>query len=331
MKLKFEMYLRFFISSTFLVLLTSSFSSAEEIKITSNPFNSGRIAFSYTSKAGSEIYVLDFAKRSVLPLRPTPLSEGIVENFPRWSPDGTKLLFNSNRSGQNDLYVADATTLEIKNITNSASEDYAGDWTPDGKKIIFTSNKNGKEDLWSINANGFGSSIMPNRSTLAGEKKFLPRVSPRNDELLYCTDVDWPGTDLRRYEFKAQSSFELTFGRYNFCREQSSPSWSFDGSLILFSHGAGTEADIWVIKKSPKERKISPLQLTSAPGREYDPIFISDQDKIFYVGQGSAEGVFKIFLLDLKTKESTQITTNLGDIRHLSWTAMPSLPPRPRR
>ena len=60
---------------------------------------------------------------------------------PRWSPDGTKIAFSSNRSGNYQIHLMNPDGTNIKNISqNSFDEDYP-DWSPDGKNIVFVSNK----------------------------------------------------------------------------------------------------------------------------------------------------------------------------------------------
>ncbi|WML43317.1 S9 family peptidase [Neobacillus sp. PS3-40] len=61
---------------------------------------------------------------------------------PRWSPDGTKLAFASNRSGKNQIYLLDLQGGEARQITflqNGASNPV---WSPDGKRIAFNTTLN---------------------------------------------------------------------------------------------------------------------------------------------------------------------------------------------
>lgn len=57
---------------------------------------------------------------------------------PRWSPDGERILFESNRSGSNQLWVLtrDGEARQLTNVSTGASN---GIWSPDGTHVAFVS------------------------------------------------------------------------------------------------------------------------------------------------------------------------------------------------
>ncbi len=59
------------------------------------------------------------------------------ESQPRFSPDGEKIVFVSDRSGADNLWIADADGENAKALTKGRDSSYfAPDWTPDGKYIV---------------------------------------------------------------------------------------------------------------------------------------------------------------------------------------------------
>ena len=53
---------------------------------------------------------------------------------------GTKILFESDRDGLNDLYMVTPTGAELTNVTNTSAEhEYAPSWSPDGSEFVFVS------------------------------------------------------------------------------------------------------------------------------------------------------------------------------------------------
>lgn len=75
---------------------------------------------------------------------------------PRYSPDGSKIVFQSNRDGQYEIYVMNTDGTGQTRLTNNAAWDTAPAWSPDGTKILFTSLRDGAMSpaLYVMNANG---------------------------------------------------------------------------------------------------------------------------------------------------------------------------------
>lgn len=65
-------------------------------------------------------------------------SSSSAERYPAWSPDGKKVAYWSDKSGEYQLVVKDMTTLEEKTLTKFKSGyRYNIYWSPDSKKSIF--------------------------------------------------------------------------------------------------------------------------------------------------------------------------------------------------
>lgn len=66
-------------------------------------------------------------------------SPGVMERYPRWSPDGRTVAFWSDRSGEYELTVrpADGTGADRKVTTLGAGYRYAPYWSPNSKKVAF--------------------------------------------------------------------------------------------------------------------------------------------------------------------------------------------------
>ncbi len=70
---------------------------------------------------------------------------------PRFSPDGRSIVFVSDRSGSENLYLADPDGQNIKPLTTGRGQAYISpDWTPDGQYIVVT--RGG--DLWLYHRGG---------------------------------------------------------------------------------------------------------------------------------------------------------------------------------
>ena len=67
-------------------------------------------------------------------------TSGTHDKWARWSPDGRKIAFISDGTGEEELYVADALgTAKPEQITSGGKAmRYAPEWSPDGKRIAFS-------------------------------------------------------------------------------------------------------------------------------------------------------------------------------------------------
>src|SRR5262249_2695883 len=75
--------------------------------------------------------------RSSAPRRLTTSTKS--DRHPRWSPDGSKILFESNRSGEMQLWVIDVGGGEARQLTTLSTGASNAIWSPDGKSIAFVS------------------------------------------------------------------------------------------------------------------------------------------------------------------------------------------------
>jgi dipeptidyl aminopeptidase/acylaminoacyl peptidase len=64
---------------------------------------------------------------------------GKSDKHPRWSPDGKQILFESNRSGSNQIWVIDVHGGEARKLTDISTEASNAIWSPDGSHIAFVS------------------------------------------------------------------------------------------------------------------------------------------------------------------------------------------------
>lgn len=100
--------------------------------------NCEKIIFSSTRDGKSEIYALDINGGNVRRITNNSVSDG----FPACSPDGTRIVFTSDRYDNNiEIYVMDADGSNVKRLTDNSVYDFCPAWSPDGTKIVFYSTK----------------------------------------------------------------------------------------------------------------------------------------------------------------------------------------------
>jgi TolB protein len=74
---------------------------------------------------------------------------------PAWAPNGQLLAFSWRRpEGNYDMYLMDAATSKIVEITRDAGRNERPSWAPDGRHIVFESTRGGSRQIWVMLADG---------------------------------------------------------------------------------------------------------------------------------------------------------------------------------
>jgi TolB protein len=94
---------------------------------------------------------------------------------PAWAPNGQLLCFSWRRpEGNYDLYLMDAATSKIVELTRDAGRNERPSWAPDGRHIVFESTRGGSRQIWTMLADG----SQAHQLTMQGHNE-SPNWSPR--------------------------------------------------------------------------------------------------------------------------------------------------------
>jgi len=94
---------------------------------------------------------------------------------PAWAPNGQLLAFSWRRpEGNYDLYLMDAATSKIVEITRDTGRNERPSWSPDGRHLVFESTRGGTRQIWVMLADG----TQAHQLTLQGHNE-SPNWSPR--------------------------------------------------------------------------------------------------------------------------------------------------------
>jgi dipeptidyl aminopeptidase/acylaminoacyl peptidase len=146
----------------------------------------------------------------------------------RFSPNGSKIVFQSIRDGQAEIYVMNSDGTGQTRLTNNPAWDTAPAWSPDGTKILFTSLRDDgvTPALYLMNADGSNQT----------------RVTTGNDGVWRIIPAP-PGVFTEEGTTNAAALNSVTFVRGPF-RILDSHNLSLDGHtrIILFTSSLGITA-----------------------------------------------------------------------------------------
>lgn len=84
------------------------------------------------------------------------LTAGGINNWPAYSPDGSRIAFSSSRDGSFDLYVMAADGTAVRRVIALDGMQARPAWSPDGRRLAFTWNRGGVYEIHAVNADGTG-------------------------------------------------------------------------------------------------------------------------------------------------------------------------------
>jgi hypothetical protein len=106
----------------------------------------GRVAFALTDR-DSEIFTYDFAQQSLNRLT----FDRSFDYLPRWTPDGQRIVFMSDRDGPLNLYsVASDGSGQVERLTTSTSDQYTNSITRDGTILFAEQRPNTGYDIFRL-------------------------------------------------------------------------------------------------------------------------------------------------------------------------------------
>jgi len=290
----------------------------KDFKIASKLPLSGRIAFTARIRNFDRLLLLDIDSSKV-----RALIDGPGNNFyPDWSPDGSTILFVSDRDGNKELYVADWNGARQRRLTYNSTDDANPAWHPDGKHVVYYSETGGRarSELFMLNIEkpfmydeetGMAHSTAVRITSMDG-RNTTPRFSPDGEEIAFSTNRFWPGWDLCIWNLRSKRESCPLKGSLSYCR----PSYSQDGKSMLYATGSASRIDIGILEFSSGTKQI----LTRMPRREYDAVFAPDTSRIIFVAEGERSGLFNMYSKKNDEPKEKLVLKAPYSMRYLSWT-----------
>ncbi|MGH7630419.1 MAG: TolB family protein [Gemmatimonadales bacterium] len=236
-----------------------------------------RIAFATDRDGNFEIYAMNPDGTGLTRVTDHPARD--VD--PDWSPDGSRIVFESDRDQQpeySDIYMMNADGTGLTRLTDDAAWDGEPAWSPDGSRVAFASVRSGNPDIFVMNADGTGLTNLTNDPA----HEFTPAWSPDGSKVAF--ERRDPGREIYVMNADGTGVTNLT----NHAAPDGWPAWSPDGTRIAFASnraggGIGNNVEIYVMNTDGS----GVTQLTQDPmnldARDEAPVWSPGGDRIAFV------------------------------------------------
>lgn len=181
------------------------------------------------------------------------------------SPDGTKMIYTSDKDGDIDLYIMDINTGEEKRVTNTLGYDGGAWFSPDGTKIIWRASRpktpeEVKEykaflaenlvaptNMEVFVANVDGSNVK--QVTSYGQANWAPSYMPDSKRIIFASNHEYPrGFPFNLYTINEDGSNLMKISRDS--GFDAFPMFSPDGKKIVFcsnrNNGGTRDTNIFI-------------------------------------------------------------------------------------
>jgi TolB protein len=142
------------------------------------------------------------------------------------SPDGTRIVFASNRDGPARIFVMNIDGSELARLTDSAAGDTLPAWSPDGTQILYqTLLSDHNWEIYVMNPDGSGQTNLTNNPAIDASAAW----SPDGTRIAFETDRDG-NFEIYVMDANGVEQVNLTDNPAN----DIAPAWSPDGKQIIF-------------------------------------------------------------------------------------------------
>ena len=202
------------------------------------------------------------------------------------APKTPKIVFESWRDGNAEIYIMNADGSKQKNLTRNGARDGAPVWSPTGKHIAFHSDRHGIRDVYIMDPDGKNVRKVLKDLTY----RAYPTWSPDGKMLAYTRSENWSIciADIEK-QTEDPVAFTNTLG--------GDADWSPNGSEIVFIFMLPSDYRIRVINLKTRKQKELRLPANIPPPNMkprffHDPTWSPTGDKIAF--SWSKEGIHLI-------------------------------------
>lgn len=195
------------------------------------------------------------------------------ELWPKVSPDGRFVAYESDAGGTRHIHVLELATGVTKRLTEGKGQEWSPTWTPDGRAIVYMADRAGSgmlyiSDVSSGHVRAIPGTIDGAQPSVApdGLRLVYRQELPRNDEI---ATIRLDGSDHRNISNAAGNDV--------------APAWSPDGRFIAYESARDQNSEIYLFALADD----STTRLTDDALEDQFPTFAPDGSAIVYTHHGA--------------------------------------------
>lgn len=270
-----------------------------------NPVDADQIAYSTIipgTPGGTRIQLL----RRAQGWAPEPFDYGPsrtpADLYPRFSPDGRRIVFRRGSNPTSDLYSVPVAGGEVTRLTALRSEITGFDWLPDGSGLVLSSNHEGDRALYVLELPGGG--ITP----LGIHDASSPDVAGRDWHLAFQLEA-WRSA-LAEYPLDGGPRTLLSPSSGRDFSAAASP----DGNLVVFASDRDGRVQLWLLdRRDGRTRRLTRHEA----GRVEAPELSADGRRVLYVLR--TRGRHELHEFDLEQGVSHQVAVAGASLRNATY------------
>jgi TolB protein len=266
----------------------------------------GRIAFGSRRDGNGEVYLLS-------PAGEQNLSNNPAEDLgPDLSPDGSKVVFASDREGTFHIYVMNIDGSGLTELTDEPVGDLFPRWSPDGRRIAFVRTAS----LMVMDSDGTNvRQVTEAKQGLAAPpcegSATLGGWSPDGQQLTFDT-IDPTRTVGQICTIKLDDS-GLTVVASEPPGNNVEPVWSPDGQWIAYRSIEDNNHEIYIVRPDGASR----TNLSNDPALDIEPDWSPDGRWLVFVSYRHDD--FDLYIMKADGSDVARITTSPGKDSDPSW------------
>jgi len=199
---------------------------------------------------------------------------GVAERDPVWSPDGRRIAYFSDESGEYDLHVrlADGTgDVKKYNLGRPSSFFYSPKWSPDSRKIAYTDKR---DNLWYIDL-AKGEPVKVDTSDYRG-RSIQAAWSPDSRWITYTNSLPNYMHAINLYSLETGKSQQVTDGM----SDASRPAFDANGKYLYFLASTDDGPTLGGLDLSSNNRPVSSAAYIMVLSKdEPSPLFPQNDDE----------------------------------------------------